>query len=342
MMNTRVRCRAASIDDLLRRTVGIVFGTAMFAAAPLASGQDWETPRTSWGDPDLTGYWTNRSLTRLERPTELAGKAFFTEGELAAWIEQELNPEGPAALNGEVIDVHYDLDDFGLGDSQNELVHNLRTSLIVDPLDGRLPAMTQAAEERAAAYRYHLEHHQWDSAKHAPISDRCIVWESAGPPILPRGYNNLFQIFQTDDYVAIMLEMNHDVRIVPLDGRPHVDERIVQYLGDSRGRWEGDTLVVETRNLSDLLHFDGQLHFSGTSKALHVTERFTRTGEDSILYEFTVDDPETWVRPWSAEIPIQRTEGPMFEFACHEGNYGLANTLSGARADERRAAEAAR
>jgi hypothetical protein len=139
-----------------------------------------------------------------------------------------------------------------------------------------------------------------------------------------------------------MLEMNHDVRIVPLDGRAHIDERIVQYLGDSRGYWDGDTLVVETTNLSDQLHFDGQLHFSGTSKELHVTEKFTRTGDDSILYEFTVDDPQTWVRPWSGEIPIKRTEGPMFEFACHEGNYGLANTLSGARADERRAAEAAR
>lgn len=339
-MRTEVANHGATMIGRLR-SHAIAVGSALAAATPLAIGQDWQASRTSWGDPDLTGYWTNRSLTRLERPPDLAGKAYFTEDELAAWLAKELNPDGPAALNGEVIAVHYDLDDYGLGDSQNTLVHNLRTSLIVDPPDGRLPALTQAAEERAAAYRYNLEYHQWDSVKNAPISDRCIVWESAGPPILPRGYNNLFQIFQTQDYVAIMLEMNHDVRIVPLDGRPHADERIVQYLGDSRGHWEGDTLVVETTNFSDQIHFDGQLKFSGTSKELHVTERFTLTGEDSIRYEFTVDDPKTWVRPWSGEVPVQRTDGPMFEFACHEGNYGLANTLSGARADERKAAAAA-
>jgi hypothetical protein len=328
------------IGKLRRYAAAIAVSSIVVAAAAPASGQDWQMPRTSWGDPDLAGYWTNRSLTRLERPAEFAGKAFLTEDELAAWLEKELNPEGPAALNGEVIAVHYDLDDYGLGDSQNPLVQNLRTSLIVDPPDGRLPAMTPEAQERAAAYRYNLEHHQWDSVKNAPISDRCIVWESAGPPIVPRGYNNLFQIFQTEDYVVVMLEMNHDARVIPLDGRAHIDDRVVQYLGDSRGHWEGDTLVVETTNFNDRIHFDGQLKFSGTSEALVVTERFTLTGDDHIRYEFTVDDPKTWVRPWSGEIPIQRTEGPMFEFACHEGNYGLANTLSGARADERKAAAA--
>jgi len=331
---------ARALENLRHYAAAVAVAVILASAAPLAIAQDWQMPRTSWGDPDLAGYWTNRSLTRLERPAEFAGKPYLTEDELAAWLDKELHPDGPAALNGAVIDVHYDLDDYGLGDSQNTLVHNLRSSLIVDPPDGRLPAMTPAAEARAAAYRYNLEHHQWDSVKNAPISDRCIVWESAGPPILPRGYNNLFQIFQTEDYVVVMLEMNHDARIIPLDGRAHVDDRVVQYLGDSRGRWEGDTLVVETTNFNDQIHFDGQLKFSGTSEELRVTERFTLTGEDSFLYEFTVDDPKTWVRPWSGEVPVQRTDGPMFEFACHEGNYGLANTLSGARADERKAAAA--
>jgi hypothetical protein len=336
----RANDSAPANEKLRRYIVAIAAGSVLAAAAPLASAQDWQVPRTLWGDPDLAGYWTNRSLTRLERPAELAGKAFFSEDEFAVWLEKEMNPDGPAALNGEVIAVHYDLDDYGLGDSQNPLVHNLRTSLIVDPPDGRLPAMTPEAEERAAAYRYNLEHHQWDSAKNAALSDRCIVWESAGPPIVPRGYNNLFQIFQAEDYVVVVLEMNHDARIIPLDGRAHVD-RIVQYLGDARGHWDGDTLVVETTNFNDQIHFDGQLKYSGTSEELVVTERFTRTGDNRILYEFTVDDPKTWVRPWSGEVPVQRTEGPMFEFACHEGNYGLANTLSGARADERKAAAAA-
>jgi len=329
---------SAAMRGKRRRYAAVIAaGSLLTAAAPMASGQDWQVPRTSWGDPDLSGYWTNRSLTRLERPAELSGKSFFTEDELAAWLDKEMHPEGPAAINGEVIAVHYDLDDYGLGDSQNPLVHNLRTSLIVDPPDGRLPAMTPEAQQRAAAYRYNLEHHQWDSAKNAPISDRCIVWESAGPPIVPRGYNNLFQIFQNEDYVVVVLEMNHDARVIPLDGRARIDDRIVQYLGDARGHWDGDTLVVETRNFNDQIHFDSQLKFSGTSEALVVTERFTLQGEDRFLYEFTVDDPKTWVRPWSGEVPVQRTEGPMFEFACHEGNYGLANTLSGARADERKA-----
>jgi hypothetical protein len=337
----RAKGSAPANEKLRRYVAAIAAGSVLAAATPLASGQDWQVPRTSWGDPDLTGYWTNRSLTRLERPAEFAGKAFFTEDELAAWLEKELNPDGPASLNGEVIAVHYDLDDYGLGDSQNPLVHNLRTSLIVDPPDGRLPAMTPEAEQRAAAYRYNLEHHQWDSVKNAPLSDRCIVWESAGPPIVPRGYNNLFQIFQTEAYVVVVLEMNHDARIIPLDGRAHVDEGIVQYLGDARGHWDGETLVVETTNFNDQIHFDGQLKYSGTSEELIVTERFTHTGDNRILYEFTVDDPKTWERPWSGEVPVQRTEAPMFEFACHEGNYGLANTLSGARADERKAAAAA-
>jgi hypothetical protein len=158
---------------------------------------------------------------------------------------------------------------------------------------------------------------------------------NAGPPILPSGYNNNLQIVQGAGYVMILVEMIHDARIIPLDGRPHVSKNVRQWIGDSRGRWEGDTLVVETTNFTD------KTAFRGSSENLRVVERFTRTAEDAIMYKFTVEDPATWSRPWSAELPMKKSAGPLFEFACHEGNYGLYNSLSGARAQETRAAEEA-
>ena len=177
--------------------------------------------------------------------------------------------------------------------------------------------------------------HEFDSAKTRGTAERCIVWTNEGPPILPRGYNTHYQIFQTEGAVVILYEMIHDARIVPLDRRDHIDPKVRNWMGDSRGHWDGDTLVVETTNFNEQIHKDGQFGYAGTTDKLRVVERFTRTGPNRIDYRFTVEDPGTWTKPWSGYSPWETTEGPIFEYACNEGNYGLPNTLSGMRAKER-------
>jgi hypothetical protein len=174
-----------------------------------------------------------------------------------------------------------------------------------------------------------------DAAQNQSLGARCLIMDRAGPPMLAGAYNNNYQIVQTPGYVMILVEMIHDARIIPLDGRPHLPQRVREWMGSSRGRWEGDTLVVETTN------FNGRNPFRGSSEYMRLIERFTRVDEDTVMYTFTVDDPSTWTRPWSAELPMKKTVGPLFEHACHEGNYGLYNTLAGARTEEKRAAEEA-
>jgi hypothetical protein len=217
---------------------------------------------------------------------------------------------------------------------------NLRTSLIVDPPDGRIPPMNaqgqKRAQERAAARK--AAGGPYDAVENMPIGSRCIIMGGAGPPLMNAGYNANYQIVQSPGYVMILTEMIHDARIIPLDNaradaRPQPPSQVRQWIGLSRGRWEGDTLVVETTN------FNGKNPFRGASENLKVTERFTRTADDTISYKFTVEDPTTWDRPWTADAPLVKTEGPIFEFACHETNYGIANILAGARADEKKAAE---
>jgi hypothetical protein len=217
------------------------------------------------------------------------------------------------------------------------MAENLRTSLIVDPADGRLPPMTDEGQKRTAA---RAEARQrmgaaTDAAQNQPLSVRCIIMDRAGPPMLPGAYNNNYQIVQIPGYVMILVEMIHDVRVIPLDGRPHMPQNVRQWMGSYVGHWEGETLVVESTNFTD------KTAFRGSSENMRLTERFTRVAEDVIRYQFTVDDPATWATPWSAELPMQRTIGPIFEHACHEGNYGLTNTLAGARLEEKRAAEEA-
>jgi hypothetical protein len=211
----------------------------------------------------------------------------------------------------------------------------------VNPPDGRIPPMTAEAQKQAVFRREALKKNLADGPEDRLLSERCISW-GAGPPMLPRVYNSNVQILQTPRYVAILLEMIHDFRIIPLDGRPHLPSKIRQWLGDSRGHWEGNTLVVDTTNFTDRTEFGGfgsALRVVG--EALHVIERFTRVEADTIFYEFTIDDPRTWTKPWSAAIPIGKTQGPLYEYACHEGNYGMTNILSGARAEEKAAEEAA-
>ena len=308
-----------------------------------AASDGWTAPVTSWGDPDLQGIWDFRTITPMERPAELAGKAVLTAEEAADFEAREnrrlnrdlVDPEVggaiyPPASQGGVVPYNEFWYDRG-----NALVEDRRTSLIVDPPDGRIPALTAAAAERTAARSEYLSEHPADSWHDRSLGDRCILGFNAGPPMVPSAYNNNVQLLQTQDHVVILNEMVHNARIVPLDGRPHGTIR--QWAGDSRAHWEDTTLVVETRGFGDLVGFRG-----GATANLHVVERFTLVGADSLRYEFTLEDPETWTRPWTAVVPMKRTPGPMFEYACHEGNYAMDGILAGARAEERAAAEAER
>jgi hypothetical protein len=312
--------------------VAVVLLLAPYAAA---QSKPYTPPRTPDGQPDLQGFWTNNTYTPLERPANVT-KAFYTQEEAIEVEKRAAQRESSQTTPGTVEDVHYDFSQFALDRSQSTLARTLRTSMIVDPADGKIPALTPEGQRRAAQ-RAELAKRvgRWDSAESNQLDDRCMMMAGAGPPLMDAGYNSNYQIVQSAGYVMILTEMIHDVRIIPLDGRPHVPQGVRQWVGDSRGRWDGNTLVVETRN------FNGKNPFRGSSENMRVTERFTRTDADTILYQFTIDDETTWVRPWSAELPMKRTSGPIFEHACHEGNFGLYNTLVGARLEEKRAAEEA-
>jgi hypothetical protein len=300
---------------------------------PLAGqAKAWTPPRTPEGQPDLQGIWTNATVTPLERPSDLAGKPVFTDEEAAEYAKQTVQ-----ANNADRRDVPPEVD---VARAYNQLwydrgtkvVSTKQTSLIVDPPDGRIPALTAQAQKRAADLAEMRRLHPADGPENRSLNERCIKWGTAGPPMIPGPYNNNYQIVQTPDAIVIRIEMIHDVRIIPLDGRPHVGQNIRELMGDSRGHWEGNTLVVDTTNFSD------QTDFRNAGRNMHLTERFTRVDPDTILYEFTVDDPTTFTRPWSGAIPMTKTNGPIFEYACHEGNYGMEGILSGARAKEKQRA----
>jgi hypothetical protein len=290
-------------------------------------------PRTPDGQPDLQGFWTNSTYTPLERPDSVT-KAFYTPEEAAEMDRRAAAREGDQTAPGTEADVHYDFSQFGLDRSQSTFVQSLRTSLIVDPPDGKLPPLSAEGQTRAAEAAKRTGG-RWDSAQHNQLDDRCIIMAGAGPPMMNAGYNSNYHIVQAPGYVMILVEMIHDARIIPLDGRPAPPPGVREWMGISRGRWEGDTLVVETTN------FNGKNPFRGSSENMRVIERFTRVDDETIRYIFTVEDESTWARPWTAELPMKKTVGPLFEHACHEGNYGLYNTLVGARLEEKRAADEA-
>ena len=310
----------------------ILFGvTVILSLCPFhTSGQQprktWKVPRTLDNQPDLQGIWTNATVTPLERPLESAGKAFFTPAEAAAF-EKQMRERN----NGDRRDANSDADlavgynDFWW-DRGTKVVSTLRTSLIVDPPDGRIPPLTADAQKRAAARAEARRQHPADGPEDLSLADRCIA--RPGPPMIPAGYNNNHRIVQSAGYVVIFSEMMHDARIVPLDRWPHLPGGVRQLFGDPRGRWEGDTLVVETTNFTD------KTNFRGAGENLHLVERFTRSDEDTLLYQFTIDDPQSFEKPWSGEIPMKKAPGPIFEYACHEGNYSLVNTLTAARAED--------
>jgi hypothetical protein len=287
-------------------------------------------PRQADGKPDMQGYWTNQTFTPLERPAQFKDKPTFTAEEAAAWakrgIDNIIDQPSVAEVKSDS-EIHYDdaiwmLEGYPKGAM-------LRTSIIIDPPDGRIPPLSaegqKRQQERAAARK---SRGQFDDAQARGLSERCIYWAHEGPPILPTGYNSNLRIHQAPQTFVVVPEMMPAARIVPLDGRPKLAANVRGYRGDSRGRWDGDTMVVETTN-----YFE-KTAWRGAGEHLKVIERFTMTNPNTIRYQFTVDDPSTWSRAWSGEYEMTRIEGPLFEYACHEGNYGLPSILKGARLAE--------
>jgi len=295
-----------------------------------AAQSTYKAPKTPDGVPDLQGTYLTTSATPLERPANLGAKEFYTDAELvdvrkAAAARQAANDERDPG-------VHYDVDQFALTSTASGTVPFNRTSLVVGPT-GRIPATLASATAKANAARADQQLHQWDGPENRGIAERCIYWGFEGPPMTPGGYNGNLQIAQGPGYVAIMQEMIHDVRIIPTDNRKHLDPSVKQYFGDSVGHWEGDTLVVDTTNFNDRPPLG-----RNTGEQLHVVERFTRTAADTVMYQFTVTDPTVWEQSWSGEFPLGRMKTQIYEYACQEGNYGMRNILSGARAAEKEAA----
>ena len=279
-------------------------------------------PRTADGRPDLQGTWDFAQLTPLERPGEFAGKDTITEEEAEQFAERRVETTHKDRRDGgATVDIERAYNDFWW-DFGTRIA--TQPSLVVDPPDGRIPSLTPAAQQRIEKRRNHF-----DNPEERPLAERCILGFNSGPPMVPSAYNNNVQLVQTSGYVVILNEMIHSARIVDLSGRPHRPQTMRFLTGDSIGRWDGDTLLVDTTNFS----IEGG--FRGASANLHLVERFTRVDRETLRYEFTVDDPATWTRPWSASIPMTRTDELMFEYACHEGNYALEGVLKGARYQER-------
>jgi hypothetical protein len=299
-----------------------------------ASADNYTVPRTSFGQPDIQGFWTNATYTPLERPDGVTAELYTSE-ELAARLNAAAERESSQTEPGTVPDVHYDFTQFGLDRSQSTFARSLRTSLIVDPLNGEIPPMTEEGVARNAGLAA-SRGGRFDSVQDNQLDDRCIIMRGAGPPMMDAGYNANYQVVQMPGYVMILTEMIHDVRMIPLDGRVQAHSNVRQWMGTSRGRWDGDTLVIETEN------FNGKNPFRGSSENMRVTERLTRVADDEINYRFTIEDESTWPMPWTAELSMVATQGPLFEHACHEGNYGLYNTLLGTRLEEQRAREEAK
>jgi hypothetical protein len=291
--------------------------------------------RTADGHPDLQGVWDFRTITPLQRPDEYAGKAVLTDQEAVEFErkyarnqdDRENTPTTVQNGTASTRDVDRAYNDFWW-DFGKKVVGTKRTSLIVDPPDGKMPALTPEAQKRADARRDAYRRPAFGPEDRG-VGERCILGFNSGPPMLPSAYNNNMQIFQNSDYIVVLNEMNHNSRIIPLDRRPHLPKSVPQWVGDSRGRWEGDTLVVETTN------FLGETAFPNAGPNLRLTERFKRIDARTLQYEFTVNDPTTWTKPWTAQIPMMKSDESLYEYACHEGNYGMTNLLSGARAVEK-------
>ena len=310
-------------------------GQTQSAPKPTASQKPWTAPKTADGTPDLQGIWTDNTVTPFQRPKQLGTKEFYTDQEFAELSKRasqgDIGEEGNlGAANPQA--VRYDLELYGF-DRSKVRFSSKRTSLIVGP-EGVVPPILPEAQKRNAARAAMNKGREFDSHENRPLSERCILLNQERIPLIP-GANegNLIQIVQGPGYVTVIRETNHSTRVIPTDGRPHVSKNMRFYQGDSVGRWEGNTLVVDTTNFTNLSAFQG------SGENLHLVERFTRVADDTLLYQFTAEDPTTWARPWSAEIPWTGSKGPVYEWACHEGNNMIVNILRGARVAEQEAAK---
>ena len=338
-MKYRCLCFVIGLTALSSLALGQVAPHSALATKTVK--QTWTPPRSADGHPDLQGFWANNNATPLERPKELAGREFLTDQEVSALEKKAgelFSGQGDAAFGDTLFETvlanvkgtksGFKSTDGETGDYSSvwndKRDWNNRTSLITDPPDGRLPALTPEAQKRREANA---------AARNRPpagpqdrgLQERCITY---GSPQLVAGYQSYYQIVQTPKSVVILTEMIHDARSIPVDGGPHLPPTIHQWLGDSRGHWEGDTLVVDTTN------YRARSFMGMSSEKLHVIERFSRSDPETLKYEITINDPDTWTKPWSLMIPLKRSPNPVFEYACHEGNIGMIGILAGARAEE--------
>jgi hypothetical protein len=305
---------------------------AQLATPPPSAPVRPSAPAASAGKRDLDGVWSFATITPLERPAELAGKPVLTAEEAADYERRTLErndrdrrgPSPEADVGGAYNEAWFDR-----GSVLTVVDGKKRSSLIVDPPEGKIPALTAAGQQHADARAADRRDHPTDGPENQGLPTRCLLF-GAGPPIVPGPYNNLVQIFQFPDHVIIFNEMIHDARLVPLDGRPHTPKTIRKWLGDSRGRWDGNTLVIDTTNFTD------KTNFRGGDENLHVVERLTRTGPGTLLYEFSIDNPTAFTKPWSVQMTMTKSDERIFEYACHEANYAMTGILRGARAEEKR------
>jgi hypothetical protein len=313
-------------------------GQASSPSAKAPAGKAWTPPRTADGKPDLQGVWGNATLTPLERPKGLGAKEFYTAGEFAELAKRVRQGDvGEEADLGAAASqpVRYDLSLYGFDLTKATFASNRRTSLIVGP-EGVIPPMLPEARKRNADRLAKNNGHEFDSYENRPLQERCISMTQERIPMLPAANdNNLLQIVQGPGYVTLLHEIDHNTRVIPTDGRPHIAQNIRQWQGDSVGHWEGNTLVVDTTNFTALTPFHG------SSEKFHLIERFTRAADDTLMYTFTAEDPATWDKPWTAEIPMSKTAGPVYEWACHEGNTMITTILKGARVADEEAAKKA-
>ena len=322
----------------LRGVMVMLVAFVVLVAVP-ALAQD-SAPRTAWGEPDLQGVWDFRTITPMQRPERYGDKEFLTAEEAAALDQAAVDREVRLWTQApERTEAGGNVDRRGAGqapgsynqfwiDSGTRSVDTRQTSLITYPPNGRYPSLTAEGQRRSDARRAYAREHPADSWEDFSSGVRCILGFNAGPPFTPSAYNNNMQLFQTPNHVVVMTEMVNTSRVIPLDGTPHLDPDVLQWSGDSRGYWEGETLVVETRN------FDAKRKWRGTTSSARLVERFTRVDADTLEYKFTVTDPETWTSPWTASVPLRLNPEPMFEYACHEGNYSMPIMLGGARVEE--------
>ncbi len=301
---------------------------------PIGAGAQSTALQTDWGHPDLQGVWDFRTITPMERPEDLGDQAFLSAEEAAgleqAAVDRETRLANEAARRTEAGGNVGAYNNFWL-DRGTRTVGSRRTSLIVDPPDGQIPPLSEAGQQRADARQVYRRDHPADSWEDRSVGERCVLGFNSGPPMEPRAYNNHLQLFQTQDYVVIYNEMVHDTRIIPIAHGVELPDTVTQWMGQSLGRWEGETLVVDTTNFYNKNSFTER---HGSTPGMQLVERFTRTDANTLVYQFTVEDQDTWTMPWTVEVPMARSDDQVWEYACHEGNYGMDGILAGHRAEE--------